>query len=77
MMPLGAPSISKYGSLVWPDVQKVALRAHCTRTALKAPPKGHATKRGLDSWPGFFNSTGRLKAQNNAPSKMPGAHPMH
>ena len=39
MMPLGAPSISKYGSLVWPDAQIVALRAHCTRTALKAPPK--------------------------------------
>ena len=38
MMPLGAPSISKYGSLVRPDAQIVALRAHCTRTALKAPP---------------------------------------
>ena len=37
-------------------------------------PLGHATKRGLDNWPGFLNSTGRLKAQNNAPSKMPGAH---
>ena len=24
-----APSISKYGSLVWPDTQIVALRAHC------------------------------------------------
>ena len=29
MMPLGAPSISKYGSLVLPDAQIVALRAHC------------------------------------------------
>ena len=29
MMPLGAPSISKYGSLVRPDTQIVALRAHC------------------------------------------------
>ena len=29
MMPLGAPSISKYGSLVQPDAQIVALRAHC------------------------------------------------
>ena len=29
MMPLGAPSISKYGSLVRPDAQLVALRAHC------------------------------------------------
>ena len=27
-------------------------------------------------WPGFLNSTGRLRAQNNAPSKMPGAHPV-
>ena len=33
MMPLGAPSISKYGSLVRPDAQIVALRAHCARTA--------------------------------------------
>ena len=38
MMPLGAPSISKYGSLVRPYAQIVALRAHCTRTALEAPP---------------------------------------
>ena len=28
MMPLWAPSISKYGSLVRPDAQIVALRAH-------------------------------------------------
>ena len=39
MMPLGAPSITKYGSLVRPDAQIVALRAHCARTALKAPPR--------------------------------------
>ena len=39
MMPLGAPSITKYGSLVRPDAQIVALRAHCVRTALKAPPE--------------------------------------
>ena len=38
MMPLGAPSISKYGSLVRLDAQIVALRAQCARTALKAPP---------------------------------------
>ena len=38
--------------------------------------RGHATKRGLDNWPGFLNSTGRFKAQNNARSKMPGAHPV-
>ena len=29
MMPPGAPSISKYGSLVRPDAQIVALRVHC------------------------------------------------
>ena len=33
MMPLGAPSISKYGSLVRRDAQIVALRAQCARTA--------------------------------------------
>ena len=33
MMPLGAPSISKYGSLVRLDTQIVALRAHCAHTA--------------------------------------------
>ena len=38
MMPLGAPSISKYGSLVRPHAQIVALCVHCARTALKAPP---------------------------------------
>ena len=42
MMPLGAPGISKYGSLVRPDAQIVALRAHCAlhcaRTTLEAPP---------------------------------------
>ena len=31
MMPLRAPSISKYGSLVRPDAQIDALRAHCAR----------------------------------------------
>ena len=44
MMPLGAPSISKYGSLVRPDAQIVALRAQCARTAralrLRLPPRG-------------------------------------
>ena len=29
----------KYGFLLQPNTQIVALRAHCTRTALKAPPK--------------------------------------
>ena len=32
-MPLGAPSISKYSSLVRPDAQIVALRAQCARSA--------------------------------------------
>ena len=44
MMPLGAPSISKYGSLVRPDTQIVALRAHCARTALEAPPLAMSRK---------------------------------
>ena len=39
MMPLGAPSMSKYGSIVRPHAQIVALRAHSARTALEAPPK--------------------------------------
>ena len=34
-----APSITKNGSLVRPHAQIVALRLHCTRTALSAPPK--------------------------------------
>ena len=38
VMLLGAPSISKYGSLVRPVAQIVALRVHCARTTLKAPP---------------------------------------
>ena len=33
MMPLGAPSISKYGSLVRLDAQIVALHAHCAKCA--------------------------------------------
>ena len=37
MMP---PSITKYGSAVRLDTQILALRLHCARTALKAPPKG-------------------------------------
>ena len=50
MMPLGAPSISKNGSLVRPDAQIVALRAHC---AFGAPfstivqlASGHKGERG-------------------------------
>ena len=34
-----AQSTTKYGFLLWPNAQIVALRAHCTRTALKAAPK--------------------------------------
>ena len=37
MMPLGAPSISQYGSLVRPDAQIVALRTHRAKCA---PQKG-------------------------------------
>jgi hypothetical protein len=46
MMPLGAPSISKYGSLVRLDAQIVALRAHCAQrvhpTLLFEPPMAGA-----------------------------------
>ena len=55
-------------------------RGHTTKCGLRVPnpnSRGHTTKRGLDNWPGFLNSTGRLKAQNNSPSKMPGTHPVH
>ena len=44
-------------------------------SAAKESPPGHTTKRGLDNWPGFLNSTRRLKAENNASSMLPGAHP--
>ena len=43
MMPLGAPSISKYGSLLRPDAQIVALRAHCARGAPKGKHKDEGT----------------------------------
>ena len=33
-----APSITKYGSPIRLDAQIVALRLHCARAALKAPP---------------------------------------
>ena len=36
-----AQSTTKYGLILRPDTQIVAL--HCTRTALKAPPKNHPT----------------------------------
>ena len=41
-----APSITKYGSPARLDTQIVALRPHCVRTALRAPPNkdwGHCT----------------------------------
>ena len=38
-----AQNTTKYGFLLQPKAQIVALRAHCTRTALKAPPE--AVKR--------------------------------
>ena len=34
-------STTKYGFLLWPNAQTIALRAHCMRTALKAPPRTH------------------------------------
>ena len=50
MMP---PSITKYGSPVRLDTQIVAVRAHCARTALKAPSIafGGAPQREADSQP--------------------------
>ena len=39
-----AQSTTKYGFLLRPDAQIVALRAHCTRTALKAPPRGPSVR---------------------------------
>ena len=43
MMPLGASSISKYGSLVRQDAQIVALHAHCAR---RLPPTIRGTRSG-------------------------------
>ena len=37
-------STTKYGFLLWPNAQIVALCAHCTRTALKAPPPNTANR---------------------------------
>ena len=48
MMPLGAPSISKYGSLVRPDAQIVALR-------LRRPLKVHSRRPSNLSIPFLFN----------------------
>ena len=36
------PSITKYGSPVRLDAQIVAVRPHCARTALRAPPMSQA-----------------------------------
>ena len=41
MMPLGAPSISKYGSLVRSDTQIVALCAHCAQGSSKPIGNDH------------------------------------
>ena len=54
-----AQSTRKYGFLLRPGTQIVALRAHCTRTALKAPPKGvvlspHRGGVGVDHPVGFI-----------------------
>ena len=67
MMPLGAPSITKYGSLVRPGTQIVALRAHCARTAralrLRLPPS-YAHIHGtfaLHSW-GCFSQVPQMSS---------------
>ena len=40
-----APSITKYGSLVWPDAQIVALRVHCAKCApFIAKPKANCRR---------------------------------
>ena len=54
MMPLGAPSISKYGSLVRPDAQRVALRALRLRSPLRqgracAKGRGAAAQKRINS----------------------------
>ena len=47
-----APSISKYGSLVRPNAQIVAVRAHCAKCApLVHPLKGHRWGTGQKSCP--------------------------
>ena len=53
MMP---PSITKYGSPVRLDAQIIALRPHCARTALKAPPKQAAKPT-----PKFASKRSKLK----------------
>ena len=53
MMPLGATSIPKYGSLIRPDPQIVALRAHCARTA-------RALRLRLPLIPGRHRSNAKL-----------------
>ena len=52
MMPLGAPSIPKYGSLVRPDTQIVALRTHCPlcswlETTTKQIALGYSTNQNV------------------------------
>ena len=42
-----AQSTTKYGFLLRPHTQIVALRAHCTRTALKAPPQNQKIHWGM------------------------------
>ena len=45
MMPLGAPSISKYGSLVRPDAQIVALCPHCAQGSPVGDVEGEQDRR--------------------------------
>ena len=66
MMPLWAPSISKYGSLVRPDAQIVALRAHCAlhcaRTALEAPPMNELSSARPNTEEGALRGAQSYKA---------------
>ena len=60
--PLGVPSISKYASLVRPDAQIVALRMHCARTALKAPPMSQTGLLVVATGKGNCSLSGRCPA---------------
>ena len=62
MMPLGAPSISKYGSLVRPDTQIVALRALRLRRPLKQNPTFmHRNQRTAHAAAALAGTGGRIQ----------------
>ena len=53
-----AQSATKYGFLLWPDNQIVALCAHCTRIALEAPPNLQFWRLGLQNlWPQIYGTS--------------------